>query len=276
MESIFPVSLEWTQSHKADPEKIGFLDLPSELREHIFNFALIVPGAILVQSPYIYSTRLDLEGRHIRYKGHGPVEPRRISQVISISMLRLCRQLHAESSVVLFGRNIFSFSMGNSDFAACYRELIHHIVFTMEAGRGIYNDDMEVMGYWWRRVFWPNIVGRSSKLLQRYPNLEILTLPIKPDRPWGSWRPAFMAVEQKTREQRIALGARWLAANCRVRDERLREVLQIEVQGPSVNPPYKTEFEGSRFVFEEDNENEEWDHNEFAVAFSQAKVLQSK
>jgi hypothetical protein len=24
----------------------------------------------------------------------------------------------------------------------------------MEAGRGIYSEDLDVMSYWWRRVFW--------------------------------------------------------------------------------------------------------------------------
>ncbi|KAJ4356632.1 uncharacterized protein N0V89_004668 [Didymosphaeria variabile] len=137
----------------------------------------------------------------------------------------------------------------------------------MEAGRGIYNVDLEVMAYWWRRVFWPIVIDMSTKLLGRYPNLEALTFPIKSDQVGVTWRPAFLAAQQKTKEHRIAFASRWLAINCPMKDERIRQVLHLEIM-PSTSLS-KEDFEGSRLYIMD--EEDEWDGAELAEAFQEMK-----
>ncbi|KAL1606358.1 hypothetical protein SLS60_003760 [Paraconiothyrium brasiliense] len=134
----------------------------------------------------------------------------------------------------------------------------------MEAGSGIYNSDLEVMAYWWRRVFWPNIIDKSTQLLGRYPNLETLTFPIKSDQVGVTWRPAFLAAQQKSKEHRIAFAARWLAINCPLKDERIRQVLHLEII-PATGLS-KEDFEGSRLYYMD--EEDEWDGAELAEAFN--------
>jgi hypothetical protein len=109
-------------------------------------------------------------------------------------------------------------------------------------------------------------VDRSTKLLDRYPNLETLTFPIKSNQVGVTWRPAFLAA-QKTKEQRIALAARWLGINCTMKDERLRQVLHLEIL-PSSGLT-KEAFEGSRFHYIE--EEDDYDGTELAQAFQQMK-----
>ncbi|CAI6340937.1 unnamed protein product [Periconia digitata] len=265
-----PRVLEWTSSSKQEASKISFLDLPRELRDSIFIYALKAPGAIFVQSAYIHAAQEDLEGRAIRYKGQGPPEPERLGRIITSPLVRTCRQIHAESTPILYGHNIFSFSMVNSNFAIFYRSLIRHIVFTVEASRRIYSENLIDMSYWWRRVFWPNVIDASTKFLLRYPGLISLTSPIKSESLWRTWRPAFMMVERKTSEQRIEMAALWLRANCPMEDERLRDMLHMEIM------PAKDQqgLDGLRFAVEDDNGNE-WDYTEFASAFERMKRLQA-
>lgn len=204
----------------------------------------------------------------MKYKNEGPREPVRIDTVVPIGLLRACRQIHAESAEALYGLNTFSLYMSNADFVPAYCTLLRRISMTLETGRGIYSDDLEVMSYWWRRVFWPSIIDRSTKLLLRYPNLEKLTFPIKSDQLGQTWRPPFLAMEQKTRAQRVALAANWLRSNCPMRDERLRKVLHLEIM------PYasfsKANYEGSSFYPDEDYD---WDCGELAEAFQVFKGL---
>lgn len=119
--------------------------------------------------------------------------------------------------------------------------------------------------HWFRRVFWPNVIDKSSELLDRYPNLETLTFPIKSEQAGVTWRPAFLA-SQKTKEHRVAVAARWLAINCPMKDTRLYKVLQLEIM-PSSGLT-KQDFEGSRFQYIEEDE---YDGSELAEAFQQMK-----
>lgn len=163
---------------------------------------------------------------------------------------------------MLYGSNKFLLYMSNADFASPYRTLIKDVTFTMEAGRRICGDDLDEMCYYWRRVFWPNIIERSTAMLLRYPNLDILTFPIKSDNPGMTWRPAFFPSGRKTKEQRVALAASWLRASCPIRDERLRRILRLEIQ-PAITS--EAELKGSWFFPEE--EEDVWDGSELAQAW---------
>lgn len=243
------------------------MDLPKELRNFVYDYAFRVPGAIFIYCSDAYAWRPLLKGKIVKYKNEGPSEPQQVQDVIPTDLLRTCRQIFAEGAEVLYGRNVFRLYMSNIDFLPASRHLVKHITFTMEAGRGIYNADLEVMSYWWRKVFWPNIVDKSTKLLDRYPNLATLTFPIKSDQVGVTWRPAFLAAQQKSRKHRIAVAARWLAINCPMRDDRLRQVLHLELM-PS-NALTKEDFEGSRLYYMDDED--EWDGTELAEAFQEMK-----
>ena len=158
--------------------------------------------------------------------------------------------------------------MSGANFAPTYSHLVRHITFTMEASREIYHTDLLCVAYWWRRQFWPSIIVKSTRLVDRFPNLETLTFPIKSDPAVRgvTWRPAFFAAHQMTKDHRIALAARWLASNCAVEDSRLRHILQLEII-PSTTLS-KEDFEGSMFAMEEDAE---WDSSELAEAFQEMK-----
>lgn len=248
--------------------KPSFLDLPKELRDLVYSFAFRVPGAIFIYCSNPYAWHPVLKGKIVKYKNEGPAEPLSVSGVTPTSLLRTCRQVHSESAEVLYSKNIFRLYMSDADFAPTYSHMVQHITFTMEANKDIYHHDLEVMSYWWRRRFWPSIIEKSTNLLLRYSNLETLTFPIKSDQVVRgvTWRPAFLAAQQKTKEHRIALAARWLAINCPMKDDRLLRVLHLEII-PSTSF-LKEDFEGSKFTMEEDAE---WDGSELAEAFQEMK-----
>jgi hypothetical protein len=129
----------------------------------------------------------------------------------------------------------------------------------------IFDANLEIVGYWWRRHFWPDVLEKSRRLLQTYAELETLTFTIKSSRAGETWTPAFIAGNHKTREQRVALAAGWLRVMCPFGDEpRLRECLRMEIVPTGGLPEIM--YEGSRF-YEED----EWDCEEFAEAFVKMK-----
>jgi hypothetical protein len=107
-------------------------------------------------------------------------------------------------------------------------------------------------------------------MLERFPNLESLTFPLRPPRHGTIWRPASLTVENTTREQRVALAASWMKLRCPWENEKLRECLYLEV----VPPPglLKEEYKGSRFV-PEDDEDRVWGCAEFADAFELMKNM---
>ena len=128
----------------------------------------------------------------------------------------------------------------------------------------IFGSDLSVVDFCWRRYFWPDVVVKSTKVLQTYPNINTLLFPIKANR--GGWKPAFMGSERKTRGQRVATAATWLKAKCPFSDERLRECLQLEII--PTRSIAKELYEGSRFSFED-----EWDPSEFTEAFDMMRIL---
>ncbi|KAF2438598.1 hypothetical protein P171DRAFT_164577 [Karstenula rhodostoma CBS 690.94] len=260
------LAIGWAQSRKDDPTMLSFLDLPKELRNMIYDYAFQVSGAVFI---YCYDPRAwksVVKGKIVKYKNEGPSEPQRLDGVIPTNLLLTSKQIYTEGAEVLYGHNVFRLYTSSADFAPTSYHLVRHVAFTIEAGRGIYKTNLEVMSYWWRRVFWPNVIDKSTELLDRYPNLQTLTFPIKSDQAGVTWRPAFLA-SQKTKEHRIALAARWLAINCPMKDERLRKVLHLEIM-PSSGLT-KKDFEGSQFHYVE--EEDEYDGSELAEAFELMK-----
>jgi hypothetical protein len=175
--------------------------------------------------------------------------------------MRTCRQLHAECRGVLYGHNVFRLYMSDAPFAPFYQNLVRHITFTTDADHRIFGDDLETVGYWWRKRFWPDIIAKSTKILDRFPSLETLTFPIQLNRGGQTWRPAFLASDLKTREQRVVLAASWMAAKCPLENEQLRKCLYLEIMPASG-------FSKEAYAGYEN----EWDPAEFAEAFDRMKL----
>ena len=243
------------------------------MRDVIYELAFRVPGAIFIFDKEPSRHQALIRGTIVKYKDAGPSEPQRVGKRVPIALMRTCKQVHVESSDVLYGRNVFQMFMARVNFSATYDPLVRSIVFMIEPDHRIYADDLDTVGYWWKRRVWTDIVDRSMTLLNRFPNLKSLTFPIKSGR-LGSkfgitWRPAFLAWENKTREQRISLAAAWMRAKCSFANDRMREVLHLElVPAPSI---LKDELVGSRFILEEDDD--EWSPEEFYEAFEKMKTL---
>ncbi|CAG5181020.1 uncharacterized protein ALTATR162_LOCUS9553 [Alternaria atra] len=259
-------SLTWTPSYKEDETKVGFLDLPRELRDLVYEFAFRIPGAILVYSRDPFAVRPVARAMNIRHGGDGPIEPQPLSTgQIPVALWRTCRQLRAESSPVFYGTNVLSFwALGNIDVGLANMCLVRHVV-TEASPRGIFDKSLEHVSYCWKRRFWPEILRNSDAIMKQFPNLETLTFSLKPPR-GEIWTPAFFAVANKTREQRIDLVATWMSQRCSWEDDRLRQILHLEmVPSPGLS---RREYAGSRFIPEDDDV---WDCTEFADAFEQMK-----
>jgi hypothetical protein len=213
------------------------------------------------------SFRPAIKAKIIKDKNSGPSEPRSIASVIPIALMRTCRQLHAECRGMLYGENVFRLYMSNAPFAPFYQNLVRHITFITDADHRIFVDDLETVSYWWRKRFWPDIITKSTKILDRFPSLETLTFPIQLNRGGQTWRPAFLASGSMTREQRVIHAASWMVAKCPFENERLRKCLHLEMM-PAAGFSKET-YEGSRFMPDED----EWDPTEFTEAFEQMKLM---
>jgi hypothetical protein len=104
---------------------------------------LHVPGAI-----FIYYNHPDCKGPTakaliIRHKEEGPEEPTKIGDAILLSMVRACKQLHAECCPVLYGEKVFRIlylSPSNLELPLQYRQLVQHAMFITKADHQIYKD----------------------------------------------------------------------------------------------------------------------------------------
>ncbi|KAL5119990.1 hypothetical protein ACEQ8H_002088 [Pleosporales sp. CAS-2024a] len=265
--------MESQQSHKASPSRISFLDLPLELRDHIYTSALLVHGAIFMYSPNHWTARLSTvqyKARIVRHKHRGPIEPQHLGPSVALSLLRTCKQVHSESSPIFYGKNIFRIGpLNDLEAALVYRQLVRHVVYMADADFRIYKSNLDEVNYGWTRRLWPSIVSGGTATLERYPNLKTLTVTLTSPTYGHEWRPAFFAVYGKTKEQRIALAVNWLQPRCPLVSERLRGVLKVELHVP-FGKMERDEFKGSKFAVEDDGEYY-WDCEEFAEAFGVMK-----
>ncbi|KAL1797932.1 hypothetical protein ACET3X_004538 [Alternaria dauci] len=240
--------LTWAPSYKEEDSRVSFLDLPRELRDLVYEFAFRVPGAILVYSRDPFAVRPVARAMNIRHGGDGPIEPQPLSTgQIPVALWRTCRQLRAESSPVFYGMNVLSFwALGNINVGLANMCLVKHVL-TEASPRGIFDKSLE------------------HAILEEFPNLETLTFSLKPPRA-TTFKPAFFAVTNKTREQRVGLVATWMGQRSWWEDERMRQILHLEmVPSPGLT---KDEYEGSRFV---PDDEDIWDCTEFTDAFEQMK-----
>jgi hypothetical protein len=262
----------WTQSHKAHPTHLSFLDLPRELRDLIYSHALHVSGALFIYTPNLHRSFPLFKAKIVRYKALGAVEPQSVYKRISTGLLRTCRQLHAESSPVLYGDNVFRIWLASdSGLALRYREMVRHVTFTTEEAQRVFSPklDIALVRHGWKRRFWPSIIDSAEKLLAQFPNVDCLSVLVSPGGEVGAaWRPAFFANGDETPEERVEGAARWLREMCPVDDERVKEVLRVELVPPKGSIS-REEYVGSRFAPEEG----EWDYEEFRWAFELMKVL---
>jgi hypothetical protein len=203
----------------------------------------------------------------VRHQNTGPIEPQALGNLIAIAMMRTCQQLHSEGSAVLYGQNVFRiWFLSKITLPPIYRQLVHHVTFTTEADYRIFVADLDTVSYWWKHRFWPTIINDGKELLDSFPCIETITVPVKPLGTDVGWKPAFFAVENKTTEQRVALAAAWMEARCPFESERLRKCLRVELVPPAGNVS-KQVSEGSCFAPDDDNDEKEWDYSEFADAF---------
>ncbi|KAH7083764.1 hypothetical protein FB567DRAFT_594283 [Paraphoma chrysanthemicola] len=272
MTAQLTVPTEWVQSFKQDLSKVGFLDLPRELRDYVYSFAFHVQGAIFLLSMNPWAMHPASIGQVVRHDNKGPVEPKRLRDVVPMTLLRTCRQIRSECSPVLFGDNIFRvWFLTTPDLAPCYRQLIRHITFDLQPDQKMYRprwSGLEEVSYGWNRRWWPDVLAKGLRMLDQFPNVEVITIKLTSKDHGESWKPAFFDIEHKTREHRVAVAARWLHPRCPIEDARLRRCLRLELQTPRVLA--KDDYTGSRFAPDEDGESE-WDYTEFADAFQLMK-----
>ena len=204
------LSTAWAQSYKEDAHRLSFLDLPRELRDHIYSYTFHVSGAILVYTQNLYQPERTLRAKIVRNKNSGAVEPQSLSKHISMGL---------------------------------------HVTITTEAAHRIFGAklDLDSVSYGWKRRFWPSILESGKKIIVQFPNVENLTVSMKSGVESTAWRPAFFAVGGKTAERRIELAAEWMLERCPLEDERLHECLHLELVPPPGSIS-KEEYAGSRFA----------------------------
>lgn len=266
----------WVQSCKQDETKIGFLDLPRELRDLVYDFAFRIQGALLIYTRDPTAARPVARAMNIPHGGSGPPSPQPlVNGQIPVALMRTCRQLNAESSPILYSANVFSswtthlLELG----LAPRRWLVRHIVLEASS-RGIFDRSLEHVNYCWKNRFWPEIRRSGRAVLERFPCLESLTFSLNPPQNEAFWRPGFFVVgKNKTREQRVAIVAVWMSLGCGWEgeaDEGLKACLHLEM-GRQHGRIEKREYEGSKFAPEDETDEDVWDSTEFADAFDKMK-----
>lgn len=261
------LSIAWSQSHKLDTAKTSFLDLPRELRDLIYGHIFHVPGAISIYKEELFSTTF--KAQNVRYRNHGPAETQSLFQTsLYTALLRSCRQLHAEACPVFYSDNIFRIEQlaeGTYNLALPYRLLVRRVVVANFYHGGM--PDLDHLDHWTCRL-WPEVLVQSGKLLNRFPNIESLTVPIRVGSRKTDWMPACFKLGGKTAEARVELAASWMLGRSPLRDEKLRDCLHLELEAPR-GKIWREEYAGSRFAPDEN----EWDYEEFEDAFELMKVL---
>ncbi|KAH7113811.1 hypothetical protein B0J11DRAFT_140485 [Dendryphion nanum] len=258
--------IDWIASAKED-DRISFLDLPREIRDEVYGYAFKVSGAIFILQTEVSQIRPVVIAKIVRDKGEGPVEPKSVSAAINIRFLRVCRQVHAEGSKMLYSQNTYRLYSMFLDLAPSYHLLVRQISFTTDATvQKLFDSDLETVGYWWRRHFWPDVMYKSNRTLETFGKLDSLRFILKSNRHGQTWRPPFFGSRRNTKDQRVTSAAFWLKSKCPVENERLRKCLHLEI-APTGGIP-KDMFKGSKFEMEDD-----WDCAELSEAFELMKKL---
>lgn len=259
--------VDWVGSAKAVDGRKSFLDLPREIRDEIYRYAFKVSGAIFILQTEVFHVRPIIRAKIVRDLNVGPIEPKDISSAVNVAFLRVCRQVHVEGSKTLYAENTFRLYSSSMELAPFYSLLVRHISYTTDAAvQKIFEDDLETVGYWWRRHFWPDILYKSNKTLQKFGKLDTLRFILKSNRHGHTWRPPFFGSERNTKEMRITLAALWLKSKCPIDNDRMRRCLHLEIV-PSAGLS-KEMFQGSRFTMDD-----EWDCSELSEAFEKMKTL---
>ncbi|KAF2997170.1 hypothetical protein E8E13_005875 [Curvularia kusanoi] len=265
------LSTAWSKSHKHDTSKLSFLDLPRELRDLVYAHALHVTGAVFVYTHNPYQPNCSLRAKCVRYKNRGPAEPQPLSSIVSTGLLQTCKQLHAEACPVFYSDNVFLIWLSRwSTLALGYRQLIRHVIINSDSADRIFGRklDLDAVSHGWKFRFWPRILDSSEKMLEQFPNVESLYVPLKSGAESSAWRPAFFALGGKTAERRVELAAEWMLGRSPLTDERVRDCLHLELEAlpGSIS---REEYAGSRFA----PDDEEWDYAEFEHAFELMKAM---
>ena len=235
------LSVTWSQSYKHDTAKHSFLDLPRELRDLIYAHIFHVPGAIylysrkvLTRSATTWAIEVIGEAVNVRYRNRGPPAKRAQSMsktAVSTALLRSCRQVHAEACPVFYSDNVFRVPLltekDTYSIALPYRLLVRRVVIhdLYHGGTPDLGEVREVRGekIGWEFELWPIILVESGKLLDRFPEMESLVVPIKADRTETGWVPTCFKLGGETAEARVELAAKWMLERSPLRNEKLRD-----------------------------------------------------
>lgn len=109
LQRLHDLPLEWTASSKRDQHTVSLLDLPRELRDCVYYYALALEKPIDI-GHLMGSTR----------QRKGPLQPAPWSQLSRAgALLSTCKQIHAETAPVLYGQNRFETSLHAQSLFLC-------------------------------------------------------------------------------------------------------------------------------------------------------------
>ncbi|KAF2809117.1 uncharacterized protein BDZ99DRAFT_45771 [Mytilinidion resinicola] len=245
--------------------KRNFLDLPRELRDLIYEHALQVPGAIIIYTKPHQFMGVVWAAKNIREKSVGPPEPVPLASVLSTSMMRTCRQFHAECSPILYGSNNFRLYTPEGDFASArYAPLVRHVTLGSSPFAPEALIDPTNGGADWESKFWPRVVWGCQRLLRVFPNLQDMTFLLHATGVDGVvYRPYFIDFGNPDRAERVKATAAWFKERCSFGNENLRRCLHLQLAPP---PPRTSRTEALS-----PSDYEPWDISEFYEAFELMK-----
>lgn len=103
----------WIASSKRTNE-CGFLDLPRELRDRIYNFALPTRGTVFFGNVALRAGGPHVWHTDVRFSS-GTLQPLPLSVWnFTLALLATSKQLHAETAQILYGGNVFALTVSPS------------------------------------------------------------------------------------------------------------------------------------------------------------------
>ena len=122
-----PVPIQKGRSTSRDQGTHSFLALPAELRNAVYEYALVSAEDVVVvevqglEVPRIWNMGSDAEGARFEpdHSSDSVVHNIRLSS----ALLGTCRQIYSESASVLYGRNVFTISMPYKGRYSDYRQI---------------------------------------------------------------------------------------------------------------------------------------------------------